>query len=195
MENKQNIENQILERLNQRPEVHLFVQDVVILISQAIDKLMLKGFRKDDYAVKYAVEPLLTGNGPLGELSVRLKLLFALGAISRETYEDIELFLALNESLSAEKININFTDDEILGSIKMLHCMEPLPEMMRFNQPEDLIDNQLIELQKHRFQQMIKSSLCSGQLKLATVLEFFRYWFSDSFGGNPPLYSCGLTSL
>ncbi|MEY0842956.1 phage portal protein, partial [Providencia rettgeri] len=24
---------------------------------------------------------------------------------------------------------------------------------------------------------------CSGQLKLATVLEFFRYWFSDSFGG------------
>ncbi|MEX0398235.1 DUF551 domain-containing protein [Providencia rettgeri] len=37
--------------------------------------------------------------------------------------------------------------------------------------------------------------LCSGQLKLATVLEFFRYWFSDSFGGNPPLYSCGLTSL
>lgn len=36
---------------------------------------------------------------------------------------------------------------------------------------------------------------CSGQLKLATVLEFFRYWFSDSFGDNPPLYSCGLTSL
>lgn len=46
MENKQNIENQILERLNQRPEVHLFVQDVVILISQAIDKLMLKSFQK-----------------------------------------------------------------------------------------------------------------------------------------------------
>ena len=28
---------------------------------------------------------------------------------------------------------------------------------------------------------------CSGQLKLATVLEFFQYRFSDSFGGNPPL--------
>ncbi|MEX9848209.1 hypothetical protein AB7W92_22125, partial [Providencia rettgeri] len=27
------------------------------------------------------------------------------------------------------------------------------------------------------------ASMCSGQLKLATVLEFFRYWFSDSFGG------------
>ncbi|MFU1689342.1 excisionase family protein, partial [Citrobacter freundii] len=25
---------------------------------------------------------------------------------------------------------------------------------------------------------------CSGQLKLATALEFFQYRFSDSFGGN-----------
>ncbi|EFZ76909.1 transposase IS116/IS110/IS902 family protein [Escherichia coli RN587/1] len=31
---------------------------------------------------------------------------------------------------------------------------------------------------------------CSGQQKLATALEFFQYRFSDSFGGNPPLYSC-----
>lgn len=52
---------------------------------------MLKVFRKDDYAVKYAVEPLLEGDGPLGKLSVRLKLLFALGAISREVYEDISI--------------------------------------------------------------------------------------------------------
>lgn len=29
--------------------------------------------------------------------------------------------------------------------------------------------------------------VCSGQLKLATDLEFFQYRFSDSFGGNPPL--------
>ena len=36
---------------------------------------------------------------------------------------------------------------------------------------------------------------CSGQLKLATALEFFQYRFSDSFGGNPPLYSCGLSAL
>ena len=34
-----------------------------------------------------------------------------------------------------------------------------------------------------------------GQLKLATALEFFQYLFSDSFGGNPPLYSCGLSML
>ncbi len=30
--------------------------------------------------------------------------------------------------------------------------------------------------------------LCSGQVKLATVLESFQYKRSDSFGVNPPLY-------
>ncbi len=31
--------------------------------------------------------------------------------------------------------------------------------------------------------------------KLVTKLEFFQYRFSDSFGDNPPLYSCGLSAL
>ena len=41
----------------------------------------------------------------------------------------------------------------------------------------------------------LRRNMCSGQLKLATALEFFQYRFSDSFGGNPPLYSCGLSVL
>ncbi|MGI1970914.1 hypothetical protein ACRN9N_21125 [Shewanella baltica] len=31
-------------------------------------------------------------------------------------------------------------------------------------------------------------AICSGQVKLATVLESFQYKRSDSFGVNPPLY-------
>ncbi|MDO1955421.1 hypothetical protein Q2404_01115, partial [Escherichia coli] len=31
--------------------------------------------------------------------------------------------------------------------------------------------------------------ICSGQQKLVTISDFFQYLFSDSFGGNPPLYS------
>lgn len=172
MENRQNTENQILERLNKPSGVKLFVQEVIVLITESIDLLMLKVFRKDDYAVKYAVEPLLEGNGPLGKLSVRLKLLFALGAISREVYEDIELFLALNEILSTGNLHFSFTDDEIIGPIKMLHCIDPLPVMMTFNQPEDLIDQQLVDLQKHRYQKMIKSALVLSVTSLvAKILD------------------------
>lgn len=170
MENKQNIENEILERLNKHSAVQPFVQEVTMLITEAIDQLMLKAFRQDDYAVKYAVEPLLKGNGPLGNLSVRLKLLFALGAISREIYEDIELFLALNEAFIAEKVNFSFSDDEIIGSIKTLHCLNPLPEIFLFNQPEDLVDQQLVDLQKHRYQTMIKSSLVLSVTSLVSQI-------------------------
>lgn len=49
--------------------------------------------------------------------------------------------------------------------------------------------------QLRRERQGIAPSACSGQQKLATALEFFQYRFSDSFGGNPPLYSCGLSAL
>ncbi|MDA6766054.1 hypothetical protein OSL27_20295, partial [Escherichia coli] len=31
--------------------------------------------------------------------------------------------------------------------------------------------------------------ICSGQQKLVTISDFFQYLFSNSFGGNPPLYS------
>lgn len=41
----------------------------------------------------------------------------------------------------------------------------------------------------------IGSFLLKWSTKLATALEFFQYRFSDSFGGNPPLYSCGLSAL
>ncbi|EKT55679.1 MltR family transcriptional regulator [Providencia sneebia] len=173
MENRQKKENEILERLNQNLSIHLFIQEVIVLITESVDQLMLKVFRKDDYAVKYAVEPLLEGDGPLGQLSIRLKLLFALGAISREVYEDIELLLALNEVLSSDETKrFSFIDDEILGSIEMLHCINPLPKMMLFNLPEDQVDLQLVDLQKERYQRMVKSSLVLSVTSLiAQILD------------------------
>lgn len=76
---------------------------------------MLQVFRKDDYAVKYAVEPLLDGDGPLGDLSVRLKLIYGLGVLNRQEYEDAELLMALREELNHDGNEYTFTDDEILG--------------------------------------------------------------------------------
>ena len=52
-----------------------FLIAAVELLTEAVNILVLQVFRKDDYAVKYAVEPLLDGSGPLGDLSVRLKLM------------------------------------------------------------------------------------------------------------------------
>ncbi|SPW28015.1 Mannitol repressor protein [Edwardsiella tarda] len=58
---------------------------------------------------------------------MRLKLIYALGAISRTEYEDIELLLALHNQLALDRQTYRFTDDEVLGPLSMLHGMRHLP--------------------------------------------------------------------
>lgn len=152
-------ENRILERLNARQTLTGFIQTAVGLLSEAVDQLILQAFRKDDYAVKYAVEPLLEGSGPLANLPVRLKLIYALGVISRDEYEDVELLLALNNELAHENKIYSFTDDEILGPINMLHCMTTLPPPPTLHLPEDVVDDALRTMQEQRYQQMVRSTL------------------------------------
>ncbi|WP_246030551.1 MltR family transcriptional regulator [Kluyvera ascorbata] len=164
-------ENRVLEKLNARQTLSGFIQTTVILLAEAVDLLILQAFRKDDYAVKYAVEPLLEGSGPLANLSVRLKLIYALGVISRDEYEDVELLVALNNELEQENIVYSFTDDEILGPISMLHCMTALPPQPTLHMPEDVMDDALRTMQEQRYQQMVRSALVLSVTDLITRLS------------------------
>lgn len=166
----QAVENRILERLNARQTLTGFIQTAVGLLAEAVDLLILQAFRKDDYAVKYAVEPLLEGTGPLANLSVRLKLIYALGVISRDEYEDVELLVVLNGELLNENKIYSFTDDEILGPISMLHCMTALPPQPTLHLPEDVVDESLITMQEQRYQQMVRSTLVLSITDLVTNL-------------------------
>ena len=87
MEQTQAFENRVLERLNAGKTVRSFLITAVELLTEAVNILVLQVFRKDDYAVKYAVEPLLDGDGPLGDLSVRLKVSDGRVVLSRPDYE------------------------------------------------------------------------------------------------------------
>ena len=62
MEQTQAFENRVLERLNAGKTVRSFLITAVELLTEAVNLLVLQVFRKDDYAVKYAVEPLLDGD-------------------------------------------------------------------------------------------------------------------------------------
>ncbi len=166
----QAVENRVLERLNARQTLTGFIQTAVGLLAEAVDLLILQAFRKDDYAVKYAVEPLLEGSGPLANLSVRLKLIYAMGVISRNEYEDIELLVALNNELLTENTIYSFTDDEILGPISMLHCLTALPPQPTLHMPEDVVDESLITMQEQRYQQMVRSTLVLSITDLITSL-------------------------
>ncbi|MGL9750817.1 MAG: MltR family transcriptional regulator [Symbiopectobacterium sp.] len=158
MEETQAFENRVLESLNAAKIVHSFMLKAVELLAEAVSIRMLRIFCKDDYAVKYAVEPLMTGSGPLGDLSVRLKLIYGLGMISRKEYEDAELVMVLGEELFYDENDYCFTDDEILGPITELHCVTALPhppERLMEGEPADPL---LIPMQQ-RYQQVVRSTL------------------------------------
>ncbi len=155
MEEKQAFENRVLERLNAGRSVRSFLIATLDLLAEAVNLLVLQVFRKDDYAVKYAVEPLLLGDGPLGELSVRLKLVYGLGILSRHEYEDCELLLALREELNHDPTEYRFTDDEILGPFRELHCVLAWPPRPDFTQD----DEALRSMQQQRYLQMVRSTM------------------------------------
>ena len=155
MEQPQAFENRVLERLNAGRTARSFFAAAVELLGEAVDLLVVQVFRKDDYAVKYAVEPLLLGNGPLGELSVRLKLVYGLGVIGRNEYEDAELLLALREALNDEGVDYRFTDDELLGPFGELHCVDSLPSRPDFSSDDAALNAML----QQRYQQVVRSTL------------------------------------
>lgn len=158
MEKAQAFENRVLEKLNAGKTVRSFLMTAVELLAEALDILVVQVFRKDDYAVKYAVEPLLNGSGPLGDLTVRLKLIYALGVISRHEYEDAELLMALREELNYDGEDYRFTDDEILGPFGELHCVTELPPAPTFLKPGEA-DESLIVMQRQRYQQIVRSTM------------------------------------
>lgn len=167
MEETQAFENRVLERLNAGKTVRSFLIATVELLTEAVNILVLQVFRKDDYAVKYAVEPLLEGSGPLGDLSVRLKLIYGLGVISRAEYEDAELLMALREELNHDGNEYSFTDDEIIGPFGELHCVAALPPTPQF----DDSDAELLAMQKLRYQQMVRSTMVLSLTELISRIS------------------------
>lgn len=167
MEQTRAFENRVLERLNAGKTVRSFLITAVELLTEAVNLLVLQVFRKDDYAVKYAVEPLLDGDGPLGDLSVRLKLIYGLGVINRQEYEDAELLMALREELNHDGNEYAFTDDEILGPFGELHCVAALPPPPQF----EPADSSLYAMQIQRYQQAVRSTMVLSLTELISKIS------------------------
>lgn len=182
MEETQAFENRVLERLNAGKTVRSFLIATVELLTEAVNILVLQVFRKDDYAVKYAVEPLLDGDGPLGDLSVRLKLIYGLGVISRAEYEDAELLMALREELNHDGNEYSFTDDEILGPFGELHCVTALPPTPLF----DDSDEELLAMQKLRYQQVVRSTMMLSLTELISRISLKKPFRNQRSDPIPP---------
>ncbi|ENO3978431.1 MltR family transcriptional regulator [Aeromonas veronii] len=162
-------EDEVLERLNEQDGPRGFFLEAVTILEEAVDSLMRRAFRQEEYAVKYAIEPLLNQSGPLGQLEVRLKLIFALGLISLERYQDIEAYIKIRDFLVRDPKDYRFSDKPIRDLLDRLHGVNQ-SGMMKLEPPASEEDWAFYQMQLNRLDQMVRSALvlaladCVGEL-------------------------------
>lgn len=165
-------ETDILERLNEAPSVRGFFITTVEVLAQAIDTLMQRIFRKDNFAVQSVVGPLLDDTGPLGNLSVRLKLLYGLGVIADDVYHDIETIIKLRNQLNSDGTEYVFTDPKIIAAIEVLNLVQKIGLLPVNNiEPDGDIDLEFYHLQLQRQQQIIRSGLSLTIIEICNELN------------------------
>lgn len=164
-------ETEIIERLNNAASVRGFFVETVDIFTEAIDGLIQRIFRKDNFAVQSVVGPLLHDSGPLGDLSVRLKLLFGLGVLGDHCYHDIEDIIKLKQKLNSDSTDYEFTDPYILETIQKLHLVKSMGMVqLRVDEPDDDIDLGFYQLQLQRRQQVIRSGLSLAIVEICNEL-------------------------
>ncbi|UUM30288.1 MltR family transcriptional regulator [Vibrio japonicus] len=165
-------ETEIIETLNDAPSVRGFFIAAVDIFNNSIDALIQRIFRKDNFAVQSVVGPLLQDSGPLGDLSVRLKLLYGLGVLPDDVYHDIEDIIKIKNALNSDASDYEFTDPNILDPITKLNLVQNLG-MVQFqvSEPDDDIDLEFYQLQLKRQQQVIKSGLSLAIVEICNELN------------------------
>ncbi len=165
-------ETEIIEKLNSTPSVRGFFIAAVEVLNNAIDTLMQRIFRKDNFAVQSVVGPLLEDTGPLGNLSVRLKLLFGLGVLPDAIYHDIEKVIKLKNRLNNDAKEYLFSDPQILEAIQKISLVQQMG-MLQFEliQPDGDVDLSFYQLHLQRQQQVIKSGLSLAIVEICNHLD------------------------
>jgi mannitol operon repressor len=165
-------ESNIIERLNDAPSVRGFFIIAVDILNESIDGLIQRIFRKDDFAVQSVIGPLLQDSGPLGDLSVRIKLLFGLGVLPNNTYHDIEGLIQLRNKLNLEMNELQFTDPQVITPINALHLVKRMGmiqlEITPLNDDTDLM---FYNMQIDRQKQMIRSGLSLAIVDICSELQ------------------------
>ncbi|MBF9003051.1 MULTISPECIES: MltR family transcriptional regulator [Vibrio] len=169
---KQINESEIIERLNLTPSVRGFFIAASEIIAEAVESLMQRIFLKDNFAVQSVVGPLLHDSGPLGDVQVRLKLLYGLGVVSDSVFHDIETIIKLKNQLNADGLEHEFTDTKVTNAITTINAIKQLPlPPFELQDVEGEIDLEFYQLQVQRRQQMIRSSLALVVIEICNNLN------------------------
>ncbi len=89
-------------------------------LDDALEQLLRKAFRNK----KKPVEELLHPDGPLGTLSARARLAYALGLLEPTAWHDIELIRRIRNQFAHSREDLRFSKPTIRDRCRELHAMK-----------------------------------------------------------------------
>lgn len=94
-------------------------------------KILYAYLGSDNHTRKNASEPLLDSMGPLGSFSEKIRLCYALGFITREQFEDIEIIRKLRNEFTHSTDPVDFTDKRIVTRMEELEYSSYLRDRIK----------------------------------------------------------------
>ncbi|WP_431221664.1 MltR family transcriptional regulator [Serratia sp. L9] len=117
-------EDDVLEQLDAQGDLLSFITMANSMLQHGVKQFLPSLFvNNDEEIMEYAVKPLLARSGPLDDIDVALRLIYALGKIDKEYYADIAHFSQFGQYLQEQKVIPNFTDDICWDFICNVNCI------------------------------------------------------------------------
>jgi mannitol operon repressor len=139
-------------------------------LDDTVDAVLKGIFQKDDTAVKFVVEPLLNSGGPLGEIMVRAKLLLGLGVISKEVYDDLEIFVTLKEWAKIQGDEVSFTDPNVLFELNKTHAIQKIMPIEYDAEMVESMSGPMLDMFMGRHNQKVQSTIVLAITDLINTL-------------------------
>lgn len=161
-------QEKLLDALEECETATCFLNASHKLITNQLKTLLPRVFVQDPLVIEYAVTPLLKEDGPLVEIDVVSKLMFAMGKISLETYADIGLFNQMHEYVIQQSEKIHFTDDVVYDFISNQSSLTKAEGSLYLDSINQLKFSSFDSFSKTRYESLIKTVL---KLSCENLLE------------------------
>ncbi len=116
-------EDEIIEQLEQITNLPEFIQRSNDFLFIGLRNFLPYLFINDDPDIQeYAVKPLLAKAGPLDDIHISLRLVYALGKVRKELYADIFSLTQFNEYLANEVQAADFSSDIVYTLLSNLNA-------------------------------------------------------------------------
>lgn len=128
-------EDDVLEQLDAQNNLLSFMTTAHNILLQGIKRFLPSLFvNNDEEIVEYAVKPLLAQSGPLDDIDVALRLIYALGKMDKWLYADITHFSQFYQYLN-EQDNIPGLPMTLPGILSATSTVSPAtrPFMVRWS--------------------------------------------------------------